>query len=598
LLLRRGLFQESELYFRKAIETATTHNTNLYDSEPHYNLGLTLRLQGRLDEAYNSFYKATWSAAWQDKGFYFLAQIACAKADLEDALELIDKSIMKNYRNYRARNLKSAILRKMGKWQEAEQFTQETIRFDITDFGARNEMVLISRENGNASQVDAALQELAVLMRKDPHNYIALAQEYAESGLYTEAVDVLSRILQESTVYPMVYYYLSDYENKRGHNSIAERFLTLGQEASSDYCFPNQLSDLIVLTNAVQNHTSSKAHYYLGNLLYDKKRHIEAVGQWEESINLDPSFATVYRNLALAYYNKLNDVKRAQQALETAFGINKNDARVYYELDQLYKKIGIQAEERLYKLKQHLDLVRLRDDLYIEYVTLLNTLGQYKEAQEWLAARKFHPWEGGEGKVSSQYVLCHVELAKKFLLAEDYAQASVMLEQAKRYPENIGEGKLTGAQENHINYYLGLAYAGLGKEEQAKHALELGSQGLDEPTSAMFYNDQPPEMIYYQGMCSHKLGQEEQARGKFNKLVDYGEKHLFQTLKIDFFAVSLPDFLVFDEELNRKNEVHCRYMTALGYLGLGKAEQAMKQFRHVLQIEPSHQGAMVHLQLF
>jgi hypothetical protein len=28
---------------------------------------------------------------------------------------------------------------------------------------------------------------------------------------------------------------------------------------------------------------------------------------------------------------------------------------------------------------------------------------------------KFHPWEGGEGKVTSQYLYCHVELGKKYI---------------------------------------------------------------------------------------------------------------------------------------------------------------------------------------
>jgi tetratricopeptide (TPR) repeat protein len=266
-------------------------------------------------------------------------------------------------------------------------------------------------------------------------------------------------------------------------------------------------------------------------------------------------------------------------------------------LDQLYKKVGRGTQERLRHLEQHLDLVLFRDDLYIEYVTIINMLGDFSQAQELIASRKFHPWEGGEGKVSSQYVLCHVELAKKQLLAGEYGQAIQLLERAKQYPENIGEGKLTGAQENHINYYLGLAYTGLGQKMQAMDAFERGSQGLDEPTSAMFYNDQPPEMIFYQGMCLLELGREEKARGKFNKLVDYGEKHLFKPLQIDFFAVSLPDFLVFDEDMNRKNEIHCRYMTALGYLGLCKVDYAAEQFRLVLHLDPSHQGAMTHLPL-
>ena len=36
-------------------------------------------------------------------------------------------------------------------------------------------------------------------------------------------------------------------------------------------------------------------------------------------------------------------------------------------------------------------------------------------------------------------------------------------------------------------------------------------------------------------------------------LIAYGEAHLFDEMKIDYFAVSLPDLLIFEEDLNRKN---------------------------------------------
>lgn len=58
-LFRKGKFQESAAYFKKAIETLTQRNSNPYEGEPYYNLGLTLKMQGRLAEAYDAFYKAT-----------------------------------------------------------------------------------------------------------------------------------------------------------------------------------------------------------------------------------------------------------------------------------------------------------------------------------------------------------------------------------------------------------------------------------------------------------------------------------------------------------------------------------------------------------
>jgi hypothetical protein len=81
LLFRRGQFSEAEAHFRAAIKTLTKRNPNPYDGEPFHNLGLALMMQGRFDEAFAAFYKATWNAAWQDAAFFQLARLA-ARAGL------------------------------------------------------------------------------------------------------------------------------------------------------------------------------------------------------------------------------------------------------------------------------------------------------------------------------------------------------------------------------------------------------------------------------------------------------------------------------------------------------------------------------------
>lgn len=299
----------------------------------------------------------------------------------------------------------------------------------------------------------------------------------------------------------------------------------------------------------------------------------------------------------LAYFNKKHNPDAALIALEKAFALNTSDARVFYELDQLYKKLNYSSEKRLALLEQYKELVIIRDDLYLEYITLHNALSRHEEAIALIMDRNFHPWEGGEGKVPAQYVLARVEWAKKLLEAGQAKEAIEQLLAAKQYPLNVNEGKLEGAQENNIHYYLGLSHQQLGEEEQAMQYFAAASQGLDEPTSAMYYNDQPPHMIFYQGVALRQLGNEKAARSRFNKLVDYGEQHIFIDQKIDYFAVSLPDFLVFDEDLNKKNHIHCYYMMGLGHLGLGNQAEAVKNFKLALELEPSHQGAAIHMEL-
>ncbi|SFS45458.1 DUF5107 domain-containing protein [Paenibacillus sp. BC26] len=596
-LLRKGLLEESERHFRAAVKSLTWRNPNPYDGEAYYQLGVSLKLQGRQEEAFAAFYKSVWSAAWQDSGYFSLAQIATERGRLSEALELVERSLVRNSRNYKARNLKTALLRKLGRPEEAITFGSETLRLDIADFGAYNELRLALEMAGDIEKAEAVYEEFLFLLRADAHNHLSLAADYADAGLYAEAIEVLNMIADSSSdnTYPMIHYTLGYLYGRVGQPELSLKHLQAGGTASPDYCFPNTLFDLTVLTFAASNgQRDAKAHYYLGNLYYDKKVADKAVAHWETSLSMDSSFPTVSRNLALAYYNKLGDKDKARQALERAFACNPDDARVFYELDQLYKKIGISPEDRLARLSAHVHLVQRRDDLYLEYVTLHNRLGRHQSAVELLAARQFHPWEGGEGKATGQYVLSHVELAKACLSAENYDEAIVWLNKALFYPENLGEGKLTGAQENNVYYYLGCAYAASGQTEEAQTAFHAASVGLEEPASAMFYNDQPPDMIYYQGLAWLKLGNGKEAKRRFYKLIDYAEKHVFDDVKIDYFAISLPDFLVFEDDLNVRNEIHCRYMRGLGLLGLGSGKEAAEELAAVLRLDVNHIGAYLH----
>ena len=113
----------------------------------------------------------------------------------------------------------------------------------------------------------------------------------------------------------------------------------------------------------------------------------------------------------------------------------------------------------------------------------------------------------------------------------------------------------------------------------------------------MYYNDQPADMILYQGLANRALGREERARSRFHKLISYGEKHYYDVVQIDYFAVSLPDLQLFDEDLTVRNRAHCEYLIALGSHGLGDQARAAACYDAALAIDCAHQGAILHRRL-
>ena len=108
----------------------------------------------------------------------------------------------------------------------------------------------------------------------------------------------------------------------------------------------------------------------------------------------------------------------------------------------------------------------------------------------------------------------------------------------------------------------------------------------------MYYNDAKPDKIFYAALCHRALGDETKANGLFHKLISYGEKHIFDHITMDYFAVSLPDLLVWDGDLDQANRIHCNYMLALGYYGLGNTAKGSHYLDEVQRLDINHLGAM------
>ena len=181
-----------------------------------------------------------------------------------------------------------ALLRRLGQNKQAIQYARETLELDPVEFGAAHELVLIysgATAPSEREQAEQTREHFHRLMRGDVYNYLNLAADYADCGLWEEALTVLSYVEFEiAQPYPMVgyaqaylYRHLGDVEQRLGMSKA-------GKAAPTDYCFPNTLFEFMVLQDALAvDSNDARAHYYLGNWLYDHKRYEEAIIHWETS---------------------------------------------------------------------------------------------------------------------------------------------------------------------------------------------------------------------------------------------------------------------------------------------------------------------------
>jgi hypothetical protein len=88
------------------------------------------------------------------------------------------------------------------------------------------------------------------------------------------------------------------------------------------------------------------------------------------------------------------------------------------------------------------------------------------------------------------------------------------------------------------------------------------------------------------------LGNSQQARATLSDLAEFARTKSSIEPKIDYFATSLPNFLLFDDDLAKRNRIECAFLSALAHYGLGENLSAQRQLEKVLAEDPNHLAAL------
>ena len=561
--LRRGEFQLAESHFRSALARDKSRNPNPRDGEAEYQLGLVLDLQKRDLEAYAAFAKAAWNYAWKGPANLAMARIVARKSDYEHAQKHLATAVMSIADANAVRHLQAALWRHTGQLALARNAVESILTYDPLDHGALYEATSLGIRNQ---------QEFDSAMRGDVQNYLDLAFDYIAAGLHRDAVS----ILEVAPPHPIVAYTLDGL----GHRA-EERFGNL------DYVFPNRLEEMVLLEKILGvDSVDSVAAYLLGNFYYDRRRYEEAIHCWERTVASDPRNSIAWRNLGIAYQNVRGDSENSNRAYDAAVKAKPTDSRLVYERDQLWKRTGISPEARLRELENRSEWIIERDDLTLEFCSLLNATGQPHRSRQILESRNFAPWEGGEGIALGIHTRTYLLLAREAEREGRKDIAIEYLETALRAPSNLGEARHLLANVSDIWMALGDACSKRSEHEKASEYWTRAAEfrGDFQEMSVRVFS----EMTYYRALALRRLQREVEAIELLNGLKAYAEALHGQPAKIDYFATSLPTMLLFNEDLQKRQSITAQFLLAQALLGLGHTSEAHRILREVLQQDPNY----------
>ncbi len=377
-LLAAGRYEDALDAADRAIARLTRYNLNPESGAASMLRGHALVRLGRRSEARTAFAKARWNEAQRHAASFELARLDAAAGHDDPALANAEEALRHDADDLRARALQVILLRRLHRWYDAAVVLADTRRLDPLD--------------GLAAFLDRQpLPDDAGLL-------LDVASDLGSFGEYDHAMGLFERVMalpptDAGNRAPMAAYRAARLAATAGLDP--EPWLTAARGLDRDLTFPAGLDELDALTGALElDPEDAAAHALLGDLLYDTGRRTEALAEWRAATSLAPDPVTL-RNTAVAVVNVEHDDESAFDLYRRALDLAPGDARLWYESDQLLKRMGTSAADRLARIPEH---ALVRDDLAVEVAGLLVDAGRRDEAVALLRSRPFQPWEGGEGR--------------------------------------------------------------------------------------------------------------------------------------------------------------------------------------------------------
>lgn len=443
-----AIYHLSELYYRsgnfdKSIDILKIGlNVDTYNSSLNYILGIVNKDLGNFLNSKEALGWAARSIKYRSNAYSQIADIFLIEKNYKKALEYAEKSLEFNVKNIPSLEIKAIANRYLNDTLNHRKAIQKIYDIDPINHIISYENYIINSEYQNIDNIKKSHRsELA------HQTYLELAIRYYNRGLKDDAIKILE-IGPNNMVNKIWSAYLRDDVN------IIKQELP---KHKIDFQFPHRRETIKVLEWAKSELKNWKINYLLALNLYHKGRYEDAIDLLNK-IGDEPENSIFYLNRGLIFeMNGINPMKDFEKAYE----IDNKNWRISKSLSDInFKSLNYISSYNILK-----DCYKNNKSNYIigmDYVKVLLKLEKFKEAVNILNEIQILPYEhAGEGR--ELYAEAYRRLALKEINNKKFISAINLLNDSKKWPENLGVGKPYDPEERIEDYLLFYCYKRLGE---------------------------------------------------------------------------------------------------------------------------------------
>jgi tetratricopeptide (TPR) repeat protein len=322
----------------------------------------------------------------------------------------------------------------------------------------------------------------------DAERVLNVASEYMRLGMYSQALDVLSRNYPLAVPgeaepgmlapgeNPMFSYFRAYCREKLSQSPSAD--LSRAAQLPTKYVFPNSAEELEVLLAATRfNSKDATAHYLLGNLYFSRGLSREGLAEWEQARGLDPQIPVLHASLGRALLHE-DAPQKALTVFQEGLRADPSNIDLYTGIDQALSILRRPPQERVAVLEEYPDHAHIPSGLVYELILNLVEAGEFDKA-ETLFHNRFFPREEGGINVREVWLELQVQRATSLAQSGKCTEAVELVDHSTKPVPDLPftqDGLEPFVRSARFSYLIGNVYKACGAHEKSRASFERSVQ--------------------------------------------------------------------------------------------------------------------------